>query len=138
MKLYIFFTTKSKLKSQNKCTCREDLFYERIQQKDKAIPYNALTYICLTVTQTRNKLMQVSMTFDWPHFNKVALFKVNFSLIGKLRSAKTASYGSIKFKNPLWFVFKLSDTRPPQHSDRKFIMPDGLKLTRNFPVWWCL
>lgn len=41
-------------------------------------------------------------------------------------------------RNPLLIVSSLSDTRPPQHLDRKQTAPVGVIPTNSFNVLWCL
>lgn len=81
-------------------------------------------------------LVNPMLTF-W--YSIVALFQVNSSLIGKNpRSARTASYSSIKSKKSLWLVITLSDTPSINYEIYHTYMCNRFMLNKNFPVWCCL
>lgn len=54
------------------------------------------------------------------------------------RSARTASYSSIKSKKSLWLVITLSDTPSINYEIYHTYMFKRFMLNKNFPVWWCL
>ena len=60
------------------------------------------------------------------------------SRMGKPLSAIMVSYASSMSRKPECKVTCLSLARPPQPLEIKFIMPEGVMLTKALTVWWCL